>query len=37
MFTGVPAVSVYLSNDYGGGYLEADAKGNVTRSYPLGS
>ncbi|WP_280719406.1 serine/threonine-protein kinase [Kitasatospora sp. MAP5-34] len=37
MFTGVPGISVYLSNDYGSGYLEADAKGNVTRSYPLGS
>ncbi|KJK58012.1 serine/threonine-protein kinase [Saccharothrix sp. ST-888] len=37
MFDGSPSTKVYLSDDYGSGYLEADLKGNVTRTYPRSS
>ncbi|ANW21791.1 serine/threonine-protein kinase [Streptomyces clavuligerus] len=29
-----PAMLVYLTDDYGGGYLEADARGRVSKLYP---
>ena len=32
-----PGLAVYLSDDYGSGYLLADLKGNVLKTYPRGS
>ncbi|MFI6447177.1 serine/threonine-protein kinase [Kitasatospora sp. NPDC050543] len=37
MFDATPSISVYLSSEYGSGYLESDTKGKVTRSFPRGS
>jgi hypothetical protein len=37
LFDGSPTIDVYLSNDYGGGYLSADAKGRILHTYPFGS
>lgn len=37
LFDGTPTISVYLSDDYGSGYLSADPNGKVTRTYPRGS
>ena len=37
MFDGTPSIRVYLSDAYGSGYLEADNKGNLKRTYPRGS
>ncbi|MEV8097267.1 protein kinase [Kitasatospora sp. NPDC085879] len=34
MFDGSPTIRVYLSDDYGSGYLSADTKGEVIKSYP---
>ncbi|MER7756069.1 serine/threonine-protein kinase [Kitasatospora sp. NPDC097643] len=34
MFDHTPAIKVYLSDDYGSGYLETDPKGSPKRSYP---
>ncbi|MEV6206965.1 protein kinase [Kitasatospora sp. NPDC051914] len=34
MFDGSPTIRVYLSDDYGSGYLSADTKGNVIKAYP---
>ncbi|WP_263106749.1 serine/threonine-protein kinase [Kitasatospora sp. DSM 101779] len=34
MFDGTPTIRVYFSDDYGSGYLSADTKGNVIKSYP---
>ncbi|WP_329491172.1 protein kinase [Kitasatospora sp. NBC_01246] len=34
---GTPSIKVYLSGEYGGGYLSADTKGTVKRSFPRGS
>jgi serine/threonine protein kinase len=31
-----PSIKVYLSDDYGGGYLAADAKGKILDTYPRG-
>ncbi|MGV9268461.1 protein kinase domain-containing protein [Kitasatospora sp. NPDC003701] len=33
---GAPSIRVYLSGAYGGGYLSADTKGTVKRSFPRG-
>ncbi|MFJ9951729.1 protein kinase [Kitasatospora sp. NPDC091207] len=33
---GTPSIRVYLSGPYGGGYLAADTKGKVKRSFPRG-
>ncbi len=35
-FDEAPSLKVYLSDDYGSGYLDADLKGHVKRSYPKG-
>ncbi|OKI12848.1 serine/threonine-protein kinase [Streptomyces sp. CB03911] len=32
-----PSIAVYLSDDYGGGYLSADVKGSVIRTVPRGA
>ncbi|GGV24622.1 hypothetical protein GCM10010495_45290 [Kitasatospora herbaricolor] len=32
-----PSIAVYLSDDYGGGYLSADVKGTVIRTVPRGA
>ncbi|WP_280723902.1 serine/threonine-protein kinase [Kitasatospora sp. MAA4] len=38
LMDGSPSISVYLSDAYdGSGYLEADPKGTIKRSYPRGS
>ncbi|MCX4749734.1 serine/threonine protein kinase [Kitasatospora sp. NBC_01287] len=37
LFDGTPSIRLYLSNAYGGGYLETDEKGKVTRTEPEGS
>ncbi|MFI9274276.1 serine/threonine-protein kinase [Kitasatospora sp. NPDC052896] len=37
LMDGTPSIRLYLENAYGGGYLAADEKGDVTRTYPLGS
>lgn len=37
LFDDTPAIRIYLSDAYGGGYLLADAKGRVQRTYPRGS
>jgi serine/threonine protein kinase len=33
-FEDAPAVRVYVSDSYGGAYLAADLKGNITKTYP---
>ncbi|GAB2934248.1 hypothetical protein GCM10027075_38340 [Streptomyces heilongjiangensis] len=35
VFDDQPSMSVYLANDYGGGYLKANTKGQVISTYPL--
>ncbi|WP_370086831.1 serine/threonine-protein kinase [Streptacidiphilus sp. MAP12-16] len=37
MFDGTPTIRVYLADDYGSGYLSADTKGVVKKTYPRGS
>ena len=37
LFDGTPTIRVYLSDAYGSGYLSADAKGTVHRTYPRGA
>ncbi|WP_329563173.1 serine/threonine-protein kinase [Kitasatospora sp. NBC_01266] len=37
LMDGTPCIRLYISNAYDAGYLVADEKGNVTKSYPLGS
>ncbi|GHH76167.1 hypothetical protein GCM10018781_46830 [Kitasatospora indigofera] len=32
-----PSIAVYLSDDYGGGYLSADVKGGIIRTVPRGA
>lgn len=32
-----PALQIYLANDYGGGYLAANLKGQILKTYPFGS
>lgn len=32
-----PSIRVYLSDAYGGGYLESDTRGNVRKTFPRGS
>ncbi|WP_327069705.1 protein kinase domain-containing protein [Kitasatospora sp. NBC_01302] len=36
IITGAPTLDLYLTNTYGGGYLEISPTGNVLRTYPLG-
>jgi len=36
-FENAPAIRVYESDTYGSGYLAADLKGHVTKTYPRGS
>lgn len=36
-FDGAAGFAVYLSDDYGSGYLVADLKGHILRTYPRGS
>jgi hypothetical protein len=35
VFDKEPTMSVYLANDYGGGYLKANVKGQVISTYPM--
>ncbi|MEE1788601.1 serine/threonine-protein kinase [Streptomyces sp. SP17BM10] len=37
IFDQSPALLIYLTDDYGSGYLETDPKGNVIRTTPKGS
>lgn len=37
LFDNTPSLLVYLTDDYGGGYLEADPHGKVKKTYPKGS
>jgi hypothetical protein len=34
VFDSTPAIRVYLADDYGGGYLAADPKGTVLKTFP---
>jgi hypothetical protein len=35
LITNKPYIRVYVTDDYGGGYLQADTKGKVLKTYPV--